>query len=48
MDMLKAFIGGVVVIGLVTAIGLHGKGLAQVGTSAGKAGTGLLSTAEKG
>lgn len=48
MDMIKTFIGGVVVIGIITAVGLHAAGLAQVGTSAGKAGQGLLNTAEQG
>jgi hypothetical protein len=42
------FIGGVVVIGLVTAFGIHAAGLAQVGKTAGSAGQGLLSTAERG
>ena len=48
MDILKMFVAGVVAIGLVTAFGLHAQGLAKVGTSAGKAGQGLIGTAETG
>lgn len=48
MDIAKTFIAGVVAIGLVTAFGLHASGLANLTTSAGKAGSGLLSTAETG
>jgi len=48
MDMIKTFISGVVVIGIITAVGLHASGLAQVGASGGKAASGLLDTAEKG
>jgi hypothetical protein len=48
MDIFKTFVSGVVVIGLITAVGLHATGLAQVGSSAGNAGQGLLGTAEKG
>lgn len=48
MDVFKTFVSGVVVIGLVTAVGLHASGLAKVGTSGGKAASGLLNTAEKG
>lgn len=47
-DGLKLFIGGVVAIGLVTAFGLHASGLASLTSSAGKAGQGLLGTAETG
>jgi hypothetical protein len=42
------FVSGVVAVALVTAFGLHAKGLAQVGQSAGKAGQGLIGTAETG
>jgi hypothetical protein len=48
MDIFKTFVSGVVVIGLVTAVGLHAGGLAKVSTSGGKAASGLLHTAEKG
>jgi hypothetical protein len=44
----KTFIGGVVVIGLVTAVGLHATGLANVIGKTGTAGSGLLHTAESG
>lgn len=42
------FVAGVVAIGLVTAIGLHASGLANVTKSAGSASSGLLNTAIKG
>jgi hypothetical protein len=48
MDVFKTFIVGVVTIGLITAFGLHAQGLANLTTSAGKAGQGLLGTAETG
>lgn len=48
MDVIKLFIGGVVAVALVTAFGLHAKGLAQFTQSAGKAGQGLIGTAETG
>jgi hypothetical protein len=48
MDILKTFVSGVVVIGLVTAIGLHATGLAKATSSAGTASSGLLNTAIKG
>lgn len=48
MDVVKTFVSGVVIIGLVTAFGLHASGLSQVATSGGKAASGLLGTAEKG
>jgi hypothetical protein len=48
MDALKLFLAGVVGIGLVTAFGLHASGLANLTSSAGKAGQGLLGTAETG
>jgi hypothetical protein len=47
-DTLKVFIAGVVGIGLVTAIGLHGASLGTFATKAGSAGSGLLGTAVKG
>lgn len=48
MDMLKLFLAGVIGIAMVTAFGLHAKGLASLTTSAGKAGQGLIGTAETG
>lgn len=48
MDVLRAFVSGVVAIGLVAAIGMHGTGLAAVATSGGKAASGVLGTAESG
>lgn len=48
MDVLKAFVSGVVVIGLVAAIGLHGTGLAAVIKTSGTAAQGVLGTAETG
>jgi len=47
-DVAKTFIAGIVAIGLVTAVGLHATGLANVSTSVGKASQGLLGTAETG
>lgn len=48
MDILKVFIGGVVVVALVSAVGMHASGLANVTSKAGTAGSGLLHTAETG
>lgn len=48
MDAVKAFVSGVVVIGLATAIGLHGSGIATALKAAGSAGSNILGTAEKG
>lgn len=48
MDIFKTFVSGVVVIGLVAAVGIHASGLSKVATSGGKAASGLLNTAEKG
>jgi hypothetical protein len=48
MDVLKTLVSGVVVIGLVTAVGLHGSGLSKVITPTGKAVSGVLNTAERG
>lgn len=48
MDILKAFVSGVVIIGLATAVGLHGSGIATALKGAGNAGQGLLGTAETG
>lgn len=48
MDLAKTLVSGVVVIGLVTAFGLHASGLAKLGSSAGTATSKVLGTAEKG
>jgi hypothetical protein len=48
VDAVKAVISGVVVIGLVTAVGLHGTQLASVIKSGGSATQGLFFTAETG
>jgi hypothetical protein len=48
MDLARTFVSGVVVIGLVTAFGLHATGLSKVARAGGKAGSGLLHTAETG
>jgi hypothetical protein len=48
MDALKLFVSGVVLIGLATAVGLHGTGIASALKAGGTAGQGLLGTAETG
>lgn len=48
MDFLKTATAGIVAIGLVTAFGLHATGLSKFVGAAGKAGSGVLNTAEKG
>lgn len=48
MDILKTLVGGVVVIGLVTAFGLHAKNLAKLPKPTGQAVSGVLGTAERG
>lgn len=48
MEIAKLFIAGVLTIGLVTAFGLHAKGLAQLATAGGKAGQGVLGAAISG
>jgi hypothetical protein len=48
MDIFKALVSGVVIIGLVTAVGLHGTGLAKVIKPAGQATSSVLGTAETG
>lgn len=48
MDIFKTFVVGIVTIGLITAFGLHADGLSKLAGSAGKAGQGLLGTAETG
>lgn len=46
MELAKLFLAGVIGVAMVTAFGLHAKGLSQLGTSAGKAGSGLIKSAE--
>jgi hypothetical protein len=48
MDTVKLFVAGIVTIGLITAFGLHATNLATLTTATGKAGQGLLGTAETG
>jgi hypothetical protein len=48
MDAVKLFVSGIVIIGLATAVGLHGTGIASALKAGGNAGSGLLGTAEKG
>lgn len=48
MELGKTFISGVVVIGIITAFGLHASQLGTLAGKAGTAGSGLLGTAEKG
>lgn len=48
MDAFRALVSGVVVIGLATAVGLHGAGLSKVFSSGGIATSRVLSTAETG
>jgi hypothetical protein len=48
MDIVKVLVSGVVVIGLVTAFGLHAAQLAKLPKPTGQAFSGVLNTAEKG
>jgi hypothetical protein len=48
MDAFKTLVSGVVVIGLVTAFGLHATQLAKLPKPTGQAVSGVLGTAEKG
>lgn len=48
MDIVKILASGVVVIGLVTAFGLHADQLAKLPKPTGQAFSGVLGTAEKG
>jgi hypothetical protein len=48
MDIVKILASGVVVIGLVTAFGLHANQLAKLPKPTGQAFSGVLGTAEKG
>lgn len=47
-SVIKTAVSGVVVIGLVTAFGLHSSGLAQVGKTGFTGFNQVLGTAEKG
>jgi hypothetical protein len=48
MEIAKILASGVVVIGLVTAFGLHATQLAKLPKPTGQAFSGILNTAEKG
>lgn len=48
MKLGEIFITGVVAIGLVTAFGIHASQLSKLASSGGKAGSGLINTAERG
>lgn len=48
MDTVKTLASGIVIIGLVTAFGLHASQLAKLPAPTGKAFSGVLNTAEKG
>ena len=48
MDLAKTFVSGIVVIGLVTAFGLHANGLSKLTKAGGSAGQGLLRTSMTG
>lgn len=48
MDVFKTLVSGVVVIGLVTAFGLHASSLAKLPKPTGQAVSGVLHTAETG
>jgi hypothetical protein len=48
VDVVKALVSGVVVIGLATTIGLHGGGISTAAKGAGSATQGVLGTAIKG
>jgi len=48
MDTVKMLVGGIVVIGLVTAFGLHAVNLAKLPKPTGQAVSGVLRTAETG
>ena len=48
MEIAKILASGIVVIGLVTAFGLHASNLAKLPKPTGQALSGVLRTAEKG
>jgi hypothetical protein len=47
-DGFKTLVSGIVIIGLVTAFGLHATQLAKLPKPTGQAVSGVLGTAEKG
>lgn len=47
-DTFKTLVSGIVIIGLVTAFGLHANQLAKLPKPTGQAVSGVLNTAEKG
>jgi len=48
MDVAKALVSGIVIIGLATSIGLHGGGISTAAKGVGSATQGVLGTAIKG
>jgi hypothetical protein len=48
MDVLKALVSGFVIIGLATAVGMHGAGLSKVIGSTGTATSKVFKTTETG
>lgn len=42
------FVSGLVAVMIITSFGLHAQGLANLADKGGKAGQGLIGTAEKG
>jgi hypothetical protein len=48
MDIVKILASGIVVIGLVTAFGIHASQLAKLPKPTGQAFSGVLKTAERG
>ena len=48
MDVIKALVSGIVVIGLATSVGLHGGGISTAAKGVGSATQGVLGTAIKG
>jgi len=48
VDVVKALVSGIVVIGLATSIGMHGGGISTAAKGVGSATQGVLGTAIKG
>jgi len=48
VDVIKALVSGIVVIGLATSVGLHGGGISTAAKGVGSATQGVLGTAIKG
>jgi hypothetical protein len=46
MDILRTLVGGIVAVGIIAAVGMHSKGLAQTGQTAFTGTNRLLRTAE--